>query len=87
MTHRPILVSLALAFAAAGGAFAQDRDARAQYERDRQFCRSDQSTQDVQACLREAAAAYAEYRRDPDWAEAHDDMTDAPMRAARADRG
>lgn len=50
-------LAMTAAFAQPAGALA---DARAQYERDRAYCHSPQSTQDLPTCLKEAAAAYDE---------------------------
>jgi Flp pilus assembly protein TadD len=89
--RQTLLLSIAaLATGGSGAAFAQDQDARTQYQRDREYCR-EQTMQPVQTCLREAAAAYAEYRRNPDWGAARSDtddrMSGPSPRTARSDRG
>jgi hypothetical protein len=70
-TLRSQLLTVATAIAAISGALAMGvanaavdnsaiAEARAQYERDRAFCQSPESTQDRRNCLHEAAAAYDE---------------------------
>lgn len=96
MKIRPSFLAALLAATTVGAtAVAQDRqqleEARRQYQQDREYCRSGQSEQDVQTCLEEAAAAYAEYRRDPGWYEPTGRTTQGEdaqaMPPARADRG
>jgi hypothetical protein len=68
-TLRSHLLSLATFSCAVAGALAMGianaavgsrnmAEARAQFEQDRAFCRSGESTQDLRNCLKEAAAAF-----------------------------